>query len=379
MARRRKEQDDAPAVLPQGPDPHLHAERLLAWYDRHRRVLPWRAPAGSRADPYHVWLSEIMLQQTTVQTVGRYFLAFVERWPTVRDLAAAPLDDVLHLWQGLGYYARARNLHACARAVVERHGGVFPDEEETLRALPGIGAYTSAAIAAIAFDRPASAVDGNVDRVVTRLHALDQPIPEVKPEIRALAARLVPQLRAGDYAQAMMDLGATVCIPGDPRCVICPLMALCEARRLGIAVELPRKKVKATRPVRRGIAFFLLRKDGAILLRKRAPRGLLGGMMEVPSSDWREGKLDRVAALQQAPLETRWRALPGIVRHVFTHFELELSLVTARLPTERAAAALEGGQWCAVDRLGEMALPTVMKKVLRHAIMATSVKADSKT
>ncbi|MBV9833230.1 MAG: NUDIX domain-containing protein, partial [Alphaproteobacteria bacterium] len=172
-------------------------------------------------------------------------------------------------------------------------------------------------------------------------------------------------------------LGATVCVPGEPRCVICPLIELCEARRLGIAAELPRKKVKAARPVRRGIAFFLLRKDGAILLRKRAPRGLLGGMMEVPSSEWLEGRLDRVAALEQAPIETRWRALPGIVRHVFTHFELELSLVTARLPTERAAAALEGGQWCAVDRLGEMALPTVMKKVLRHAIMATSVKGGS--
>ncbi|MBX3498424.1 MAG: A/G-specific adenine glycosylase [Alphaproteobacteria bacterium] len=350
----------------------LHAERLLAWYDRHRRVLPWRAPAAERADPYHVWLSEIMLQQTTVQTVGRYFLAFVERWPTVRDLAEAPLDDVLHLWQGLGYYARARNLHACARAVVDRHGGVFPDDEETLRALPGIGAYTSAAIAAIAFDRPASAVDGNVDRVVTRLHALDRPIAEMKSQIRALAARLVPPHRAGDYAQAMMDLGATVCIAGEPRCVVCPLMESCEARRRGIAGELPRRRVKPARPVRRGIAFFLLRRDGAILLRRRAPRGLLGGMMEVPSSEWREGRLDREAALRQAPIETRWRALDGVVRHVFTHFELELSLVTARLPTERAASALPGAQWCAVDRLGEMALPTVMKKVLRHAIMATS-------
>lgn len=377
MARRRRDEDDVEPVLPPGPDPRPHAERLLAWYDRHRRVLPWRAPEGLRADPYRVWLSEIMLQQTTVQTVGRYFLAFTERWPTVRDLAEAPLDDVLHQWQGLGYYARARNLHACARAVVERHGGVFPDAEETLRALPGIGAYTSAAIAAIAFDRPASAVDGNVDRVITRLHALDQPMREMKPQIRALAARLVPRRRAGDYAQAMMDLGATVCVPGDPRCVICPVMEFCEARRLGIAAELPRKAVKAARPVRRGIAFFLLRKDGAILLRKRPPRGLLGGMMEVPSSEWREGRLDREAALEQAPLDTRWRALPGIVRHVFTHFELELSLVTARLPTERAAAALDGAQWCAVDRLGEMALPTVMKKVLRHAIMATSAKAGS--
>lgn len=376
MARKGTQETDEPA-LPPGPDPRAHAEALLAWYDRHRRVLPWRAPAGRRADPYHVWLSEIMLQQTTVQTVGRYFIAFIERWPTVRDLAEAPLDDVLHQWQGLGYYARARNLHACARAVVQRHGGAFPDEEEALRALPGIGAYTSAAIAAIAFDRPASAVDGNVDRVITRLHALDQPIQDMKPEIRALAARLVPERRAGDYAQAMMDLGATACIPGDPRCVVCPLMELCAARRLGIAAELPRTRIKPKRPVRRGIAFFLQRKDGAILLRKRAPRGLLGGMMEVPSSEWREGRLDRAAALKQAPIVTRWRELPGLVRHVFTHFELELQLVAARLPTDRAAAAIEGAQWCEIDRLGEMALPTLMKKVLRHAMMAGSAGAPS--
>src|ERR1043166_7691394 len=204
-----------------------HSSRLLAWYDRHRRPLPWRAPAGKRADPYIVWLSEIMLQQTTVATVGDYFRRFVERWPTVEALAAAPIDEVLSAWAGLGYYARARNLHACALAVAGPHGGRFPGDEAALLALPGIGAYTAAAIRAIAFDQPASAVDGNVERVIARLYAIETPLPDAKTEIRARAARLVPAERAGDYAQAMMDLGATVCTPRSPRCVICPLMANC--------------------------------------------------------------------------------------------------------------------------------------------------------
>ena len=268
-----------------------HASRLLAWYDRHRRTLPWRAPAGRRADPYVVWLSEIMLQQTTVATVGDYFRRFVERWPTIEALAAAPIDEVLSAWAGLGYYARARNLHACALAVAGPHGGRFPTEEAALLALPGIGAYTAAAIRAIAFDQPASAVDGNVERVIARLFAIETPLPDAKTEIKARAARLVPAERAGDYAQAMMDLGATVCTPRNPRCVICPLMANCKARKLGLAEDLPRRAPKALKPTRRGLAFVLARKDGAILLRKRPPKGLLGGMDEVPSSPWREGKL----------------------------------------------------------------------------------------
>src|SRR6266852_943396 len=261
-----------------------HAPRLLAWYDRHRRTLPWRAPAGARAEPYLVWLSEIMLQQTTVATVGDYFRRFVERWPTVEALAAAPLDDVLSAWAGLGYYARARNLHACARAVAERHDGRFPEDEASLLALPGIGRYTAAAIRAIAFDQPASAVDGNVERVIARLFAIDTPLPDAKPEIQLLAAKLVPESRAGDYAQAMMDLGATVCTPKSPRCVICPLMSSCRARKLGLAEDLPRRSPKAERPTRRGLAFVLARRDGAILLRKRPAKGLLGGMDSVPSA-----------------------------------------------------------------------------------------------
>src|SRR5260221_760287 len=234
-----------------------HASRLLAWYDRHRRTLPWRAAAGKRADPYRVWLSEIMLQQTTVATVGYYFRRFLERWPTVDALARAPLDDVLSAWAGLGYYARARNLHACADVVAGRHGGLFPQDDAGLLTLPGVGAYTAAAIRAIAFDQPASAVDGNVERVIARLFAIETPLPDAKAEIKARAAKLVPQERAGDYAQAMMDLGATVCVPRRPRCVICPLMAGCRARKPGLAEELPRRAPKAAKPTRRGLAFVL--------------------------------------------------------------------------------------------------------------------------
>ena len=339
-----------------------HASRLLAWYDRHRRAMPWRAPPGERTAPYRVWLSEIMLQQTTVATVGAYFHRFVERWPTVEALAAAPLDEVLSAWAGLGYYARARNLHACAKAVVERHGGAFPEDESALLALPGIGPYTAAALRAIAFDHPASAVDGNVERVIARLYAIETPLPAAKEEMRARAATLVPKKRAGDYAQAMMDLGATVCVPRNPHCIICPLMENCLARKMDIAEELPRRAPKAEKPTRRGLAFVLLRKDGAILLRKRPPKGLLGGMDEVPSSEWREGSFVLAEALGQAPVKAKWRTLDGLVRHTFTHFHLELTVARA------SASTKVDGEWCSLDRLDERALPTVMRKVIEHAV-----------
>ncbi|MBS0538195.1 MAG: A/G-specific adenine glycosylase [Proteobacteria bacterium] len=348
--------------------PANHASRLLAWYDRHRRTMPWRAPAGERTEPYRVWLSEIMLQQTTVATVHDYFHRFVKRWPTVEALADAPLDDVLSAWAGLGYYARARNLHACAKAVVERHGGRFPDEEATLLALPGIGPYTASAIRAIAFDHPASAVDGNVERVIARLLALQTPLPDVKPEIQLRAAELVPRKRAGDYAQAMMDLGATVCTPRKPSCVICPLMNGCKARALGIAEELPRRAPKADKPTRRGVAFVLSNREGAVLLRKRPPKGLLGGMDEVPSSAWREGKLVVAEALKEAPVPANWKVLEGGVRHTFTHFHLELTVAHALATTTRLAKLAPGSDWVTIDRLDERALPTVMRKVIAHAV-----------
>jgi A/G-specific adenine glycosylase len=345
-----------------------HAARLLDWYDRHRRTLPWRAPRGATSAPYIVWLSEIMLQQTTVATVGDYFHRFVKRWPTIEALAAAPLDQVLSAWAGLGYYARARNLHACARTVAEQHAGRFPEDEAALLALPGVGPYTAAAIRAIAFDQPASAVDGNVERVIARLYAIETPLPDAKPEIQARAAKLVPDRRAGDYAQAMMDLGATVCTPKSPRCVICPLMESCRARKLGIAEELPRRAPKADKPTRRGLAFVLARKDGAILLRKRPAKGLLGGMDEVPSSPWREGKLLIAEALKQAPVPANWKVLEGGVRHTFTHFHLELAVARATATTARLAKLAPGSAWVEIDRMTERALPTVMRKVIAHAV-----------
>ena len=343
--------------------PPALAGALLAWYDRHRRALPWRAMPGAAADPYHVWLSEIMLQQTTVATVGPYFRKFLQLWPSVEALAAAELDEVLHAWAGLGYYARARNLHACARLVASEHGGRFPDDQDGLRALPGIGPYTAAAIAAIAFDIPATAMDGNVERVIARLRNVTTPLPVAKPELHALAAAITPRARAGDYAQAIMDLGATVCSPRNPRCGLCPWSAACAAREAGTAESLPAKTPKSARPLRHGIAFWAVRGDGAVLLRRRAEKGLLGGMMELPSTEWRSAPWDLAEARVAAPLRGRWRLIEGAVDHVFTHFALELRIATASI----AFDAESGGIWAQPGRFSEHALPTVMKKVARHA------------
>ncbi|MDJ0893653.1 MAG: A/G-specific adenine glycosylase [Alphaproteobacteria bacterium] len=340
---------------------------LLAWYDRHRRRLPWRAPPGARADPYHVWLSEIMLQQTTVAAVAPYFQAFLERWPKVHDLAEAPVDDVLHAWQGLGYYARARNLHRCAQVIVSEHGGRFPADETVLLGLPGVGRYTAAAIAAIAFDRRAVVVDGNVERVMARMFAVEDPLPGAKSVLHAHAAALTPARRPGDYAQAVMDLGATLCAPRAPKCGLCPWESSCLARSAGIAGTLPRKAPKAERPTRKGVAFFLTRRDGAILLRRRPASGLLGGMMEVPSTEWRVTPWEPADAHPFAPAAADWRLLSGIVRHTFTHFHLELAVMAGRAEDD-----IPTGIWCPPDRLGEQALPTVMKKVLRHAMRKTA-------
>ncbi|MFQ5774477.1 MAG: A/G-specific adenine glycosylase [Kiloniellaceae bacterium] len=344
--------------------------RLLRWYGRHGRDLPWRARAPERPDPYKVWLSEVMLQQTTVAAVAPYFHAFLARWPRVQDLAAAPLDEVLAAWAGLGYYARARNVHACARAVSRDLGGRFPGGEAELRELPGIGPYTAAAIAAIAFGRPASVVDGNVERVVARLFAVETPLPAAKPTLRALAAGLLPAapgagFRYGDFAQAMMDLGATVCLPRRPRCGVCPLARDCAARAAGLAEELPRRAPKQERPTRRGVAFWAVREDGAILLRRRPARGLLGGMMEVPSTEWRARGPAEAEAAAQAPVPARWSALPGVVRHTFTHFHLELAVWAGRASGAGEAAP---GVWVRPDDLGAVGLPSVMWKVAHHAL-----------
>jgi A/G-specific adenine glycosylase len=344
---------------------------LLDWYDRHRRRLPWRPPAGERADPYRVWLSEIMLQQTGVKTVGPYFLKFVARWPDVDALGAASLDDVLRMWAGLGYYSRARNLHACAVAVRRDHGGAFPDTEEGLRALPGIGPYTASAIAAIAFGRRTMPVDGNIERVVSRLFAVEEPLPQAKPLIQTLATTLLgagdANSRAGDSAQALMDLGSSICTPKKPACALCPLNDDCAARRRGDQEAFPRKAPKKSGSLRRGAAFVVTRGD-QLLVRTRSEKGLLGGMTEVPGSDWLADQQDK-AALAQAPAlkgVARWHRRAGIVTHVFTHFPLELVVYTAKVAVR--AAAPRGMRWVPIATLKDEALPNVMRKVIAHGL-----------
>jgi A/G-specific adenine glycosylase len=340
---------------------------LLDWYDRHRRRLPWRPPAGERADPYRVWLSEIMLQQTGVKTVGPYFEKFLARWPDVTSLGRASLDDVLRMWAGLGYYSRARNLHACAVAVLRDHGGVFPDTEEGLRQLPGIGPYTAAAIGAIAFDLRTMPVDGNIERVTSRLYAVEEPLPQAKPRIQELAATLLGESRAGDSAQALMDLGSSICTPKKPACALCPLNDDCAARLRGDQETFPRKAPKKSGELRRGAAFIVTRGD-ELLVRTRPEKGLLGGMTEVPGSEWLAGQDDK-AALAQAPAIkgiSRWHRKTGVVTHVFTHFPLELAVYTATVPPRTRAP--EGMRWVPVATLADEALPNVMRKAIVHAL-----------
>jgi A/G-specific adenine glycosylase len=338
------------------------AADLLAWYDRHRRILPWRAGPGEPRDPYRVWLSEVMLQQTTVAAVGPRYARFLARFPTVQALAAADWAEVAEEWAGLGYYARARNLHACAQAVAAAGG--FPRGIEGLAALPGIGTYTAAAVGAIAFDAPVVPVDGNVERVVARLHAVEDPLPGAKKHLTALAAAFmadpVARARPGDFAQALFDLGATICTPRNPACALCPWQAGCAARRAGIAATLPRKAPKRARPLRHGAHFLLHDDAGRVLLRRRPAKGLLGGMLEVPGTPWRDAPWDTLDALAHAPAAAAWRLLPGLARHGFTHFELEMVLFTAALPPR---AGLPDGEWLAEpDAL--RALPSVMRRLL---------------
>jgi A/G-specific adenine glycosylase len=353
----------------------LQPAALLAWFDRHRRTLPWRAKSGARPDPYRVWLSEIMLQQTTVRAVAPYYRRFLARWGDVRALAAAPLDDILKAWAGLGYYARARNLHACARAVVEQHGAEFPASEAALRALPGIGDYTAAAIAAIAFDAPTRPVDGNIERVVARFFAVADPLPGAKVELRRLARALFPQSRPGDFAQALMDLGATICTPKKPACAFCPWNDNCAARARGDPETFPRRTPKRKGALRLGAAFVARRSDGHMLVRRRPAKGLLGGMTEVPTTEWL-ADLDESDALRAAPRfssarakarnEIHWRRLPGVVRHVFTHFPLELTVYAAEIRAHTRAPA--GMRWIAIADIAGEALPGLMRKVVAHAL-----------
>ncbi|MBY6066179.1 A/G-specific adenine glycosylase [Leisingera aquaemixtae] len=334
-------------------------EDLLAWYDVHAREMPWRVSpadraAGVRPDPYKVWLSEVMLQQTTVAAVREYFLRFTGRWPSVLGLAAAEDADVMSEWAGLGYYARARNLLKCARAVAQDHGGSFPDSYEGLLKLPGIGPYTAAAIASIAFDRPETVLDGNVERVMARLHDIHDPLPGAKPVLKTRAEALTPDQRPGDYAQAVMDLGATICTPRNPACGICPWREPCAARAAGTAAELPRKTPKKPKPTRHGIVYLAQSADGIWLLERRPDKGLLGGMLGWPGSEWNG------APVPAPPFEADWQALPGEVRHTFTHFHLILQVMTAELP--RGFNRNADQELVPQQDFRPSSLPTVMRK-----------------
>ena len=337
------------------------AQRLLAWYDAHRRDLPWRAKPGEAADPYCVWLSEVMLQQTTVQAVASYYRKFIARWPTVEALARAPLDDVLAAWAGLGYYARARNLHKAAKMVADELGGRFPSTAEELRKLPGVGAYTSGAVAAIAYGAREAAMDANAERVIARLFAVEEPLPGAKPKLLTLGKSLVPEKRAGDFAQALMDLGAGLCSVKRPTCASCPWTDDCAARKRGVAETLPVKGPKMVRPLRRGAAFVAHDADGAVLLVKRPEKGLLGSMMQPPQSEWGERFPSDDEAMAQAPFRAAWKKLPVVVRHGFTHFELEIEVWVAEVKKRPKV----GGVWLA--DLSDTALPTVMRKIVEHA------------
>jgi A/G-specific adenine glycosylase len=369
--------------------PDLSA-RLLAWYDVHRRVLPWRAQKGKCADPYRIWLSEIMLQQTTVQAVGNYYRKFLALWPDVKALAAANQDDVLAAWAGLGYYARARNLHAAAKVVAHEMGGKFPATAEGLRLLPGIGGYTAGAIAAIAYDEKQAAMDANAERVIARLYAVQTPMPKAKTELHALGSALVPA-RAGDFAQALMDLGSAICTPKRPTCPNCPWTDDCRARKLGIQEQLPVKAPKMARPLKRGAAFVVRDRSGAVLLVKRPDKGLLASMLEPPLGEWSETFPSAAKALKQAPFEAAWKKRPGIVRHGFTHFELEIEVYVAEVvkkprlswpPLARSdsvrAPSMDGRvkpghdklevRWVPRNALPNVELPTVMRKIVEHGL-----------
>lgn len=336
---------------------HAIADLLLAWYDVNARTLPWRAPPGTPPlDPYRVWLSEVMLQQTQVAAVIPYFETFTTRWPDFASLAAADDAEVMSAWAGLGYYARARNLLAAARAVAVEHSGRLPEDEAELRKLPGFGAYTAAAVAAIAFGQRAVVVDGNVERVVTRLFAVADPLPGAKPQVRALTDSITPAMRAGDFAQAMMDLGATICTPRNPKCLLCPLAAACAARRGGTPEAFPVKTKKAARPVRYG-TFFWLEHAGSVLLVRRPDKGLLGGMRALPTGPW----ADRPPGLRDAPVVAEWTLRNAPIRHVFTHFELNGVLATATLA--RHIGAVEG-EWWPIARLNEAGLPRLFAKAV---------------
>ncbi len=344
--------------------------RTLQWWDRARRSLAWRGEPGASPDPYKVWLSEVLLQQTTAQAATPYYRAFVETWPTVEALAAAPIESVISAFAGLGYYSRARNLHACAQEIARR-GGRFPADEPALRALPGVGAYTAAAIAAIAFDRQAAPVDGNIARILARVLGLETSIANSRNALGAAARALAPQRRAGDFAQALMDIGATVCRPRAPNCAACPLSPDCVAFRSGAPETFPRKAPTKARPRRTGAVFFAHRRDGAFLARRRPPKGLLASTVELPGTPWTSEDPGGVWA-GGAPVAAEWRRLPGAVDQLFTHFALSLAVYAARYEGDVPAQHF----WVSRDAVGEAGFSNVMRKAVDHAIGAGGAKIN---
>lgn len=337
---------------------------LLNWYDIYQRQLPWRFSNDQDNDPYKTWLSEIMLQQTQVATVIPYFRKFISVWPSLQDMAKASLDDVLVEWAGLGYYARARNMHKCAQILTSQYNGEFPREEAELLKLPGIGEYTAAAIAAIAFGQKATPFDGNFERVIARLRGITISMPKAKPLLKRLAVDLTPEVRAGDYAQAVMDLGATVCTARNPKCKLCPVHYFCWSFANGKTESIPSKKLRQTKPIRHGTAFMVLNTRGELLLRRRPSSGLLGGMMEIPSTPWNNALNKSVRAAKLEIKSVKWTNVPGLVKHIFTHFKLELKVMIARVDD---STQVPGCQWYSLRKIDSAGLPTIMLKVINHA------------
>ena len=340
-------------------------ERLLSWYDKHKRTLPWRPKDGSRPDPYKVWLSEIMLQQTQVVTATPYFEKFLILWPCVTKLAEADLDDIFVEWAGLGYYARARNLHKCANIVATTLDGVFPDNELELIKLPGIGTYTAAAIVAIAFDLKATPMDGNFDRVMARLHAIETPLPTAKPALKSLATKITPDVRPGDYAQAVMDLGATICTPRNPQCLSCPVNACCLSLKRGKTTLIPKKKVKQRKPARYGMAFLCINDKKEVLLRRRPNSGLFAGMMEIPGTSWTDRLPNSLQIEASQPTKDTRTHIQGTVLHVFTHFKLEIKVVRADI---NKSIKIDGLSWHPLESIDKAGIPSLMLKITKHGL-----------
>lgn len=331
---------------------------LLEWYDSIYRRLPWRACPGEKPNPYHVLLSEIMLQQTTVATVISYFDYFIKKWPTLGDFAAATQDEVYHAWQGLGYYSRARNLHRCTRLIADNYQGLVPQDLEVLLTLPGIGPYTAAAIASIAYDKPVIPVDGNVIRIFSRFVHLETKLPQLQQEVREVVKEYIPRTRSGDFAQSLMDLGATICRPKNPLCQDCPIQRHCRASKLGIAHTLPRKKTKTPLPIRYGLVFWYTDKNGNVWLRRRPEKGLLANLMELPGTAWRAEAYEVKAEVKKYITCLDWTVLPEQVIHNFTHFQLRLTVIKATGDDQ------PGDILVATQELSAHPLPTLMKKII---------------